>query len=168
MSLMNDAANCKLLHTDPAESELCSSRTFRFLPRELTVKCRKLIGNYHAIYGYVDLPDMFWHSDARDIIERQRDLAQIFRRASKSKRAKRANDAFLHIATMIVAIEVLARDFAGWGKRCPAAKREADKILGNPPRQRVWLMDLYLNPPLGVRRGFANALAPPAPRRFGR
>jgi len=54
----------------------------------------------------------------------------------------------------------LARDFAGWGSRFPTAKREAEKLLGDYlQRQRVWLMDLYLYPPLGVRREFANALA---------
>lgn len=162
MSLMSDAANGELLYTEPAESELGSIRTFRFVPRELAIKCRKLIDSYHAIYGYVDLPDMFWLSGARDLIECQHELAQIFRKASKSRGAKRANDAFLLVATVIVATEVLARDFAGWGKRFPAAKHAADKILGDPPQQRVWLMDLYLYPPLGVRREFANALAPPA------
>lgn len=161
MSLMTDAANGDHSYTDPAERELGSIRMFRFLPRDLAVKCRKLIDSYHAIYGYVDLPDMFWLSGARDLIEGQRDLARIFRKASKSRGAKRANDAFLLIATVIVSLEVLARDFAGWGKRFPAAKREADKILGDPPQQRVWLMDLYLYPPLGVRREFANALTPP-------
>lgn len=135
----------------------------RFLPRELAEKCRKLIESYHAIYGYVSLPDMLWLSDARDVIEYDRDLMRIFKKASKSRGAKRANDSFLQIATAIVALEVLVRDYAGWGKRFPAAKHEAEQLLDHfPQRQRVWLMDLYLYPPLGVRREFANALAPTA------
>jgi hypothetical protein len=101
--------------------------SFRFMPRELAIKCRKLIESYHAIYGYVSLPDMLWLSDARGIIERERELTRVFQRAARSRAAKRANDSFLHIATTIVSLEILARDFSGWGKRFPAAKHEARK-----------------------------------------
>jgi hypothetical protein len=144
----------------PADNDVGGRQTFPFVPNELTAKSRKLIESYHAMYGYAGLPDMLWLSDARDIIECHRDLTQIFKKASKSRGAKRANDSFMLIATAVVSLEVLARDFAGWGGRFPTAKREAEKLLGDyPQRQRVWLMDLYLYPPLGVRREFANALA---------
>jgi hypothetical protein len=146
-----------------ANSEDFKEGTFEFVPTELAAKCGKLIESYHAMYGYVGLADMLWLSDARNVIEGHQELTRIFRKASKSRGAKRANDSLLLIATTIVSIEVLARDFAGWGKRFPAAAREAEKMLGGlPPRQRTWLMDLYLYPPLGVRREFANALAPSA------
>jgi len=136
------------------------------VPGELAIKCRKLIESYHAMYGYVGLPDMLWLSDARDIIECHPDLAQTFKRASKSRGAKTANESFLLIATIIVSIEVLAHDFASWGTRFPTAQREAEKLLGDfPLRQRNWLMDLYMYPPLGIRREFANALAPGGARR---
>jgi hypothetical protein len=129
---------------------------FRFIPRELAIKCR----SYHAIYGYVGLPDMLWLSDARDIIERDRELTRIFKRAARSRAAKQANDSFLHIATTIVSLEVLACDFSGWGKCFPAAKGEAEKILGRLPQlRRTWLMDLYFFPPVGVRREFGDTLA---------
>ena len=122
---------------------------FRFVPGELAVKCRSLIESFHGMYGYVGLPDMLWLSDARDIITCHEDLTQLFKKASRSRGAKRANDTFLMIATAIVAIEVLARDFAGWGKRFPSAKREANKLFGDfSQHQRVWLIDLYLYPPL--------------------
>ena len=132
---------------------------FRFIPRELAIKCRRLIESYHAIYGYVGLPDMLWLSDTRDIIERDRELTRIFKRAARSRAAKRANDSFLNIATTIVSLEVLARDFSGWGKRFPGAKGEAEKILGRLPQlRRAWLMDLYFFPPVGVRRGLGDEL----------
>jgi hypothetical protein len=134
---------------------------FSFVPGELAVKCRSLIESFHGMYGYVGLPDMLWLSDARDIIECHEDLAHVFKKASRSRGAKRANDSFLMIATAIVAVEVLARDFAGWGKRFPSAKREADKLFGDfTQHQRVWLMDLYLYPPLGVRRELTDTLEP--------
>jgi hypothetical protein len=134
--------------------------SFRFIPRELAIKCRRLIESYHAIYGYVGLPDMLWLSDARDIIERDRELTRTFTRAARSRAAKRANDSFLHIATTIVSLEVLARDYSGWGKRFPAAKREAEKVLERLPQlRRTWLMDLYFFPPVGVHREVADPLA---------
>lgn len=137
------------------------SVTFGFAPKELAAKCRKLIESYHAMHGFGCLPDMLWHSDARNIIESHRDLTQIFKSAAKSRCAKRANDSLLLIATTIMSLEVLARDFAGWGKRFPAARREAEKLLGDSPlRQRAWLMDLYLYPPLGIHRDLVNTLAP--------
>jgi hypothetical protein len=66
-----------------------------------------------------------------------------------SRGAKRANDSFIAIVVIVVSLEVLVRDFAGWGKRAPTAKSEAEKILGRRPSgQRVELMDLYLYPSL--------------------
>ncbi len=134
---------------------------FRFVPRDLANKSRKLVETYHAINGYSRLPDMLWNSDARDIIECHRDLAQIFKTASKSRCAKRANDSFALIATIVVSLEILARDFAGWGKRYPAARREAtDMLISYPERPRTWFMDKYLYPSLSLHRELASAIAP--------
>jgi hypothetical protein len=164
MSLTNNAMIGGGSSTEgQAGADLNSETNFRFVPRELAVRCRKLVESYHAIYGYACLPDMLWNSDARDVIECQRDLTRILTKASKSRCAKRANDSFVLIATVIVALEVLARDFAGWGKRFPAAKREAEGMLIDfPLRPRTWFMDKYLYPSLGIHREFASALAPSA------
>jgi hypothetical protein len=135
--------------------------TFRFVPKELATKCRRLIESYHAMHGFGSLPDMLWHSDARDVIECHRDLLQVFKTASKSRCAKRANDSLLTVATTIASMEMLTRDFAGWGRRFPQAKREAEQVLVEYPlRPRIWLMDLYLYPPLGNQREIASTLAP--------
>ena len=142
-----------------ADASAAPASSFRFIPCELAIKCRRLIESFHAIYGYVGLPDILWLSDARDIIEQNHELTRIFTRAARSRAAKRANDSFLHIATTIVSLEVLARDFSGWGKRFPAAKCEAEEITGRLPQlRRAWLMDLYFFPPLGVRREFGDSL----------
>jgi hypothetical protein len=155
----DDAAKAEEDAAQQGNTGLNINSNFRFVPAELTGKCRSLIESFHAMYGYVGLPDMMWLSDARNIIECHSDLAQMFKKASRSRGAKRANDSFLLIATEIVSLEVLARDFAGWGKRFPKAKQEAEKLLGDFALQRrTWLMDLYLYPPPGVRRELANAL----------
>lgn len=145
----------------PSNAGVGATSNFRFLPGELAVKCCALIESYHDMYGYGCLPDMLWHSDARGIIECDRELAQLFKNASKSRRAKRANVSLLLIATVVVSLETLARDFAGWGKRFPTTKREAERLLGGfPLRRRVWLTDMYLYPSLGIHRELASALAP--------
>jgi hypothetical protein len=106
---------------------------------------------------------MLWHSDARDIIECHRDLAQVFKNASKSRCAKRANESLLLIATVIVSLEVLTRDFAGWGKRFPLARREAESMLAEfALRPHQWFMDRYLYPSAESYRGVVGALAPSA------
>ncbi len=133
---------------------------FRFLPRELSIKCRTLCESYHAMHGYGSLPDMLWHSDARDIIECHRDLNRIFKSAAKTRCARRSNELLLLIATVIVALEVLARDYSGWGKRFPVAKREAEAMLVDfRLRSYNWFMDLYLYPSLSLNRDLGGILS---------
>jgi hypothetical protein len=134
---------------------------FHFIPRELAAKTRKLIEGYHTIHGYGCLPDLLWHSDARDLIECNRDLMEIFKGASKSRGAKRANSSLLLIATIVFSVEVLARDFAGWGKRFATAKREAEKMLREIAlRPHVWFMDRYLYPSPSTHRELVREIAP--------
>jgi hypothetical protein len=156
-----------IVANDPAEPRsdggLIADPSFRFLPSELASKCRKLVESYHEIHGYACLPDMLWHSNARDIIECHRDLMQVFKNASKSRSAKRANDSFLLIAIAIVSLEVLARDFSGWGRRFPGARRKAEAMFADfSPRLRVWFMDKYLYPSLNLHREAASVLTPSA------
>ena len=72
-----------------ANGDFSATSAFKFIPKELALKCRKLIESYHAMHGYGRLPDMLWNSDARDIIECHRDLMQVFKNASKSARSNR-------------------------------------------------------------------------------
>jgi hypothetical protein len=138
-------------------------QAYQFVPQELIGKCTALIESYHHMHGFGGLPDMLWLSDARHLIERDHDLTRLFKRASRSRGAKRANDAFLLIATVVLSLEILARDFANWGERFPAAKREAETALGDfSARQNSGLMDAYLYPSSGPRRELADAPDPSA------
>jgi hypothetical protein len=133
-------------------------RRFQFIPSELAGTCERLIRSYHAIHGYAGLADMLWSSDARNVIEADKELTQAFRKASKSRGAKRANDAFLTIATIVMSLEVLARDYANWGKRFQEAQRTAQDVLGGRTLgPRAWFMELYLYPSAGGRRELAAA-----------
>jgi hypothetical protein len=160
MSLIDDgaedAANCGAIQ---ALNGLAANSNLRFVPRELALKCHTLVESYHAMYGYSCLPDMLWQSDARYLVECHPDLAKIFKNASNSRCARRAYKSLLTIATIVVALEALARDFAGWGKRFPAASLEAEEQLGNCAlKQRAWFMDMYLFPS-GIHRKAASTRA---------
>jgi hypothetical protein len=136
---------------------------FRFLPKELTAKCRKLVESYHAIHGFGCLPDMLWHSDARDIIECSRELSRIFKTASKSRCAKRANESLMLIATVVLSLEILARDFSGWGKRFWSAKRTAEGLLADfELKPRTWFLDQYLYPAPAPAPELARIIDPPS------
>ena len=134
------------------ELSLHPARTFHQVPaidRELPCDLRLCGPARHAVAV-----------GSRDIIERDRELTRLFTRAARSRAAKRANDHFLQIATVIVSLEVLTRDFSGWGKRFPTAKQEAEKVLERLPQlRRIWLMDLYFFPPAGTRRELAEPIA---------
>jgi hypothetical protein len=135
--------------------------SFSFLPADLSATCRMLIESYHAMHGLTGLPDMLWRSNARGIIENDRELALAFTRACRSRGARRANESFVTIAVVVMSLEILARDFAGWGKRFQDAKSQAEKILGDRlTKQRTELMDLYLYPSLTARRELTHTFAP--------
>ncbi len=134
---------------------------FSFVPEELVVKCDSLIESYHAMYGYFCLADMLWRADAREFIDRHDELRQAFKDAARKRNAMRANNSLQAIATLIVALEVLVRDFAGWGTQFPDAQQEAKKLLdASPVAPRLWLLNEYLYPTSGIRREYARALAP--------
>lgn len=163
MSLINDSVVDARSDRDGTTATQLDASAFRFVPRDLALKCRTLIESYHEMHGYGHLPDMLWHSDGRDIIECHRELARIFKNASKSRCAKRANDSLVLIATVVASIEILARDFAGWGKRFPAARREAEEMLADFPQSgRQWFMDKYLYPSLSTHRALVASLTPTA------
>jgi hypothetical protein len=141
---------------------------FKFVPKYLAAKCRQLIETYHGINGYGCLPDMLWDTEVRDLIDTHRELKQIFRKSSTTRSAKRANEGFVLIATVILSLEVLASDYAGWGRRFPFAKRKAEEFRrAHLPTSHTRLMDLYLYPQRYINPAFVNALAPPETRRLG-
>ncbi|MBV8836410.1 MAG: hypothetical protein JO000_07725 [Alphaproteobacteria bacterium] len=118
---------------------------FDFVPKELAEKCRQLVDGYHALHGYTCLPDMLWQCSARNLIEDDRELRALFRHAVKQRGARQANDGFAQVATTICALEILVRDFAGWGARFPAARQAAERLAAaHPLRVRASLLEMYL------------------------
>jgi hypothetical protein len=118
---------------------------FAFLPAGLVAKCDRLIRAYHGATGYWRLADTLWNKETRRFIAAHRHLQSALKRASTTRRARMANDCYLLIAGVILSLEVLASDFAGWGTRFPHAKRRADDIVAEFfPTSRTRLLDMYL------------------------
>lgn len=133
-----------------------------FLPGNLTKQCRSLIESYHEVHGYACLPDILWKSRLGPFIEKHRELRQFLRKASTTRSAKKANDGFVRIATTILALEILASSFAGWGALYPEAADGARAILRSTARGvHMPLMEFYLYPPKYISSAAIATLAPP-------
>ena len=117
---------------------------FRFVPKDLTDRGRHLIESYHGVHGYARLADLLWHPETREFIALHHELSPVLRKASITRSAKRSNQGYVLVAAMLLSLEILASDFAGWGGRHPLARRRADAILrAYLPHSRTRLMEFY-------------------------
>jgi|SRR6516162_4308672 hypothetical protein len=133
------------VHLAPGPTSRSSAIDFRFLPLELTSRCRQLIKAHHGAKGYWNLPDLLWDEETREFIAKQANLQLVFRRASITRSQKKALKGYILIITVLLSLEVLASDFAGWGRRFPMAKRMATAVLSKYlPTARTRLLDYYL------------------------
>ena len=136
---------------------------FSFLPKALVDKCKPFIIRYHELNGFSSLPDILWHPETRNFIETNPILQRLFKKSTSSRSAKKANEGFVLIATVILSTEILASGFAGWASRYPAARRRAQALLAEYiPSSRAWLIERYLYPQIDRSRATLGALAPDA------
>jgi hypothetical protein len=135
---------------------------FSFLPPELLEKCRPFIIRYHEMNGYSSLPDILWNPEIRNLINSDAHLNRLFKTSTSSRSAKRANEGLIGIATLILALEILATGTAGWGDRYPAERKTAQAIRNEfVPNARPWLIECYLYPDTKRRRDALGAAGRP-------
>jgi hypothetical protein len=135
---------------------------FGFIPGELRSQCHRLIVSFHEMHGYPCLPDMLWKAGLASLIEKHKALTEALQKASTARSARRANEYFVIIAAEILALEILARDYANWSGALPVAKAKAVELLGgNTPVLRTWLIEHYLYPPRYDSPASRIALTPP-------
>lgn len=146
---------------------LAKTETFDLgaLPQTLAAQCRGLIESYHEIHGYACLPNMLWKAQLGDFINKHPHLRQILRKASTTRSAKVSNKGFIEIATAILALEILASDFASWSTMFPEAKSMANALL-RMRGPRMSLMEYYLYPPKHINPAIMAALTPPPNRQL--
>ena len=142
-----------------------SSPGFDFLPQSLRSQCRSLIEGYHGLHGFGSLPNILWRAGLGPFIETHREFRQLLKKASTSRSAKKSSEGFTQIATILLALEILASNFAGWSTAYPQAASLAKAILKrHAPLSGTPLMESYLYPPKYVTSAAIAALAlPPAP-----
>jgi hypothetical protein len=135
---------------------------FSFLPQDLLEKCRPFIIRYHEMNGYSSLPDILWNPEIRKVIKSDAHLNRLFKTSTSSRSAKRANEGLIGIATLILALEILATGTAGWGDRYPAARKTAQGIRDAfVPKARPALIECYLYPDAKRRRDALGATERP-------
>ncbi len=145
-------------------SALPDSVEFSFLPKALIDKCKPFVIRYHELHGFSCLPDILWQPETRKFIEAHLALRQLFKKSTSSRRAQKANEGFILIATLILSIEILAIGLAGWATRYPAAGKKAKALLAEyVPSSRAPLTERYLYPQIKRTRAVLGALAPPDP-----
>jgi hypothetical protein len=138
---------------------------FSFLPNSLTAQCRSLIESYHELHGYTCLPDILWKARLGPFIEAHRELRHLLRKASTTRSAKKSNEGFVRIATLLMSLEILASSFAGWSAIYPQAASRAHAILKRTARSpHMPLMEFYLYPPKHLSSAAIATLTPPANR----
>jgi len=143
----------------PGPAEECD---IGFLPERLVKQCRNVFESYHGSHGYFCLPDILWKSRLGPFIEQNPTLGPLLRKASVTRRAKKANECFVTIATTILSMEILASSFAGWSSLYPEAANNARAFLRrNSVNAQTLLMDYYV-----YRSKHSNIfakLSPPSP-----
>jgi len=142
---------------------------FSFLPKVLIDKCKPFIIGYHELNGFSSLPDILWHPETRKFIESNPALRRLFKKSTSSRGAKKANEGFVLIATLILSTEILAIGFAGWATRYPAARKKARAVLAEyVPSSRAWLTERYLYPQIDRSGTVLGTLAPSDPTKTDR
>jgi hypothetical protein len=136
-----------------AGSSSLRATDFSFLPQDLLEKCRPFIIRYHEMNGYSSLPDILWNPEIRKLIKSDAHLNRLFKASTSSRSAKRTNEGLIGIATLILALEILATGVAGWGDRYPAERKTAQMIREQlVPHTRPRLIECYLYPDAQRRR----------------
>src|SRR5262249_1743281 len=119
---------------------------------------------YHELNGLSCLPDILWQPETRKFIEANPELRQLFKKSTSSRRARKANEGLILIATLILSMEILAIGLASWATRYPAAAKKAKALLTeHVPSSRAPLTERYLYPQIKRTRAVLGTLAPPDP-----
>ena len=149
--------------SDVACVDKVESPDFSFVPSSLTGQCRSLIESYHELHGYSCLPDILWKARLGPFIEAHRELRHLLREASTSRSAKKSNEGFVRIATLLMSLEILASSFASWSAIYPQAASRARAILKRNARSpHMPLMEFYLYPPAYLSSAAIAMLTPGA------
>jgi hypothetical protein len=85
-----------------------------------------------------------WKAQLGPFIEAHRELRHLLRKAATTRSAKKSNEGFVRIATLLMSLEILTSSFAGWSAIYPQAASRAHAILMRNARSpHMPLMEFY-------------------------
>jgi hypothetical protein len=137
-------ASSRTLSASKAQKRLAyATEQLKFVPDELIAACLVLIERYHAREPFVSAADVVWRSHAQELLRAHRALRTLFKQACRTRRAKPAKERQEQVAALILACEILVRDFGGWSAHFPEAKQKAKQLFAPVSKPRVLVINTY-------------------------
>jgi hypothetical protein len=118
---------------------------FTWLPDGLISNWIRGVKANHEQHGWKSMPSILWDKDTMIFIGCSKGLMEMLEAATKSWRGSKRHEAETYLASIVLSIECLGCNFAGWGDRYPDAKEKADQILDTYfGANRTRLLDVYM------------------------
>ncbi len=120
-------------------------KEFGWLPQKLLDNWIMGVKAKHEEHGWNSMPGILWDVDTMVFLGCHQCLMIMLETATKSCNSSERNEYSTYLASIVLSIECLGCDFAGWGTRYPEAKKKADGILDNYlANKRMRLLDVYM------------------------
>jgi len=87
------------------------------VPETLIAKWIIGVKGLHEQDGWDSMPRILWDKDTMTFIGCSRGLMEMLKVATKSWRSSKRHEAATYLASIVLAIESLGSNFAGWGDR---------------------------------------------------
>jgi hypothetical protein len=124
---------------------LAAWKEFEWVPDKLIANWVMGVKAKHEQHGWGSMPGILWDQDTMTFIGCSNGLTEMLKVATKSWRSAKRHEAQTYLVSIVLAIETLGSNFAGWGDRYPDAKRKADEILNTYfIANRARLLDVYM------------------------
>ena len=118
---------------------------FEWVPDKLIAKWIMGVKGIHEQDGRGSMHGILWDQDTMTFIGCSSGLMEMLKVATKSWRSSKRHEAQTYLVSIVLAIETLGSNFAGWGDHYPDAKRKADEILNAYfIAKRTRLLDVYM------------------------
>jgi hypothetical protein len=99
----------------------------------------------HEQHGWGSMPGILWDVDTMVFFGMYQSLMAMLGTATKSWRPSKRHEYEAYLVSIVLSIECLGCDFAGWGTKLPEAKCKADGILDTYfAKNRMRLLDVYM------------------------
>jgi hypothetical protein len=118
---------------------------FKWIPQKLIAKWIMGVRAKHEQHGWESMAGILWDQNTMVFIGRSNGLMEMLKVATKSWKSSKRNEAQTYLASIVLSIECLGCNFAGWGECYPNAKKRADEILNSYFKtNRTRLLDVYM------------------------